>query len=185
MAEERSAIIFHFPSPTNHTRMAQLVAMAKKIFEDEKDVRIHATRGEAAEIIISFLMTQEAPEESNLVKHARHELGLLDNDAEFNDCIIKAIREFASYGHGGESADYGIQVLNDLLRNNNLAPLTDDPKEWNNVGPSLWQSSRNSEAFSEDGGKTYRITSEDEGIHYTVRMYREPAEDDTELGGEG
>lgn len=62
--------------------------------------------------------------------------------------------------------------LGRLLRFENLAPLTDDPGEWNNVsdmaGHEMWQSRRCAEAFSSDGGKTYWLLSE--GAHAENRM---------------
>lgn len=96
----------------------------------------------------------------SLVEHAKYELSLLNNDKEFNESIIKAIEAFASYGHSGGSASVAIPMLTDLLQFKNLSPLTSNPKEWNQVGEEMWQSCRNSEAFSTDGGKTYYILSE-------------------------
>lgn len=95
----------------------------------------------------------------SLVEHAKRELARLNNDEEFNNAIIKAVEAFASYGHSGGSAAYAIPFLNDLLRFKNLTPLTDDPKEWIQLAQDLWQSSRNTEAFSDDGGKTYYLVS--------------------------
>jgi hypothetical protein len=119
---------------------------------------------------------------SNLVEHAKRELALAGNDADFNQSIIKAVEAFASYGHSGGSASVAIPMLNDLLQFKNLTPLTDDPSEWNIVddamqpdGVRCWQSNRNSEAFSHDHGKTYYLLSEGsnskhpEPLHETVR----------------
>ncbi|MET0786256.1 MAG: hypothetical protein ABWY25_06080 [Paenisporosarcina sp.] len=97
---------------------------------------------------------------SNLVEHAKRELALVGNDEDFNNSIIKAIEGFASYGHSGGSASVAIPMLNDLLQFKNLTPLTNDPLMWNNVGPNVWQSQRNSEAFSDDAGVTYYLLSE-------------------------
>lgn len=106
-------------------------------------------------------------EEGTLVKHARRELELVGNDANFNESIIKAVEGFASYGHSGGSASVAINILNDLLQFKNLTPLTNDPKEWMYVADEIWgepggiwQNRRNSEAFSNDGGKTYYLLSE-------------------------
>ena len=48
-------------------------------------------------------------------------------------------------------------------------PLTDDPYEWQYHGEDLWgskegiwQNKRNSEAFSNDGGQTYYLLSEND-----------------------
>lgn len=104
---------------------------------------------------------------SNLVEHAKRELTLIDNDEEFNNSIIKAVEGFASYGHSGGSAGAGIHILYDLLNFKNLSPLTDDLKEWIQhtedvvgVEGGVWQSRRNSEAFSNDRGKNYYLLSE-------------------------
>jgi hypothetical protein len=107
--------------------------------------------------------------ESPLVRHARRELALIDQDPDIHQAIIKAVEGFATYRNSGGSAGWAIHVLYDLLQFKNLTPLTDDPEEWNAVAEvdgetTLWQSRRNAAAFSDDGGKTYLITGEDE-IH--------------------
>ena len=103
----------------------------------------------------------------SLVEHAKRELALAGNDEAFNNSIIKAIEGFTSYGHSGGSASVAIPMLNDLLQFKNLTPLTDDPEEWQQHSKEMWdgekgvwQSRRNSEAFSNDGGKTYYLLSE-------------------------
>lgn len=99
---------------------------------------------------------------SNLVEHAKRELALMDNDDKFNESIIKAVEAFASYGHSGGSASAGIAILYDLLQFKNLMPLTNDRAEWMCVDRegNIWQSTRNSEAFSNNRGKTYYLLSE-------------------------
>lgn len=114
-----------------------------------------------------------AEDDSQLVQHAIRELALVDNDKAFNDCIINAVREFAKYGHSGGSAGVAIHILNDLLQFQNLSPLTDDPDEWMLIeeaiaGPNCWQSRRNPEAFSNDGGKTYYLLSEGAGANHKL-----------------
>ena len=105
-------------------------------------------------------------EESNLVKHARRELILLGEDAETINGYLKVVQAFADIGHSGGSASVAIPTINALLQYKNLKPLTDDIHEWNHVGdatpesPNIWQNTRNSEAFSNDGGKTYYLLSE-------------------------
>ena len=103
--------------------------------------------------------------ESNLVLHARRELELLGEEPEMVACLIAAVEGFASYpGHSGGSAACAIGMLERLLRFQNLAPLTDDPAEWQDQsgisGVPVWQNHRNSEAFSDDGGKTYWLLSD-------------------------
>lgn len=99
----------------------------------------------------------------NLVDHAKRELALLGNEEDFNQSIIKAVEAFSDFGHSGGSASFAIPMLNDLLQFKNLSPLTDDPAEWMQVEmgeENCWQSCRNPEAFSNDGGKTYYLLSE-------------------------
>lgn len=101
---------------------------------------------------------------SNLVTHARNELTAIGEEPAVIDWYCRVVEEFASFGHSGGSASVAIPTLNALLQFKNLSPLTNDPGEWHNVsdmsGYELWQSRRNSEAFSDDGGKTYWLLSE-------------------------
>jgi hypothetical protein len=107
----------------------------------------------------------------NLVEHARRELALVENgpdgDRAFADSLLRAVEGFASYdGHSGGSHAVAVDWLGRLLRFENIAPLTDDPAEWMHVGGDIfppdgvWQNRRCSEAFSNDGGKTYYLLSE-------------------------
>lgn len=102
---------------------------------------------------------------SNLVEHAKRELERAGNDPDFNESIIKAIQAFAEYGHSGGSAAFAIPMLGELLQFHNLTPLTDDPDEWIEVGDGVWQSTRRPDAFSNDGGVTYRLNSEFAPLH--------------------
>lgn len=102
---------------------------------------------------------------NNLVEHARTELTLLGEEPEIIDWFCRVIEEFSSAGHSGASAMICIPMLSELLQFKNLKPLTDDPDEWEDVsdysgGNPTWQNKRNSEAFSEDGGKTYYLLSQ-------------------------
>lgn len=105
---------------------------------------------------------------SNLVHHARRELELIGEDPETVDGLLKVVEAFAAMGHSGGSAWAALGQLERLLRYEPLSPLTDDPGEWMHIAeeiagePSLWQSRRNPEAFSHDGGKTYYLLSERE-----------------------
>jgi hypothetical protein len=112
-------------------------------------------------------------EESNLVKHARRELEMVGEEPEVIDWYCRVIGEFASFGHSGTSAEITTQVISALLRFQNLTELTNDPVEWNYVsGPTgedaIWQSRRNPEAFSTDGGKTHYLLSETEEMGQRV-----------------
>jgi len=98
---------------------------------------------------------------SNLLQHAKRELELIgETDEQFKNMIMNVVGAFAAYGHSGGSASVAIPMINNLLQFKNLTPLTNDPHEWVNVDSKLWQNSRNPEAFSTDGGKTYYLLSE-------------------------
>jgi hypothetical protein len=97
---------------------------------------------------------------SNLVDHARRELEIVGEEPDFVKGYLNVIQAFADMGHSGGSASVAIPVINELLQFKNLSPLTDRISEWNEVSVGLWQNSRNSEAFSENGGITYYLLSE-------------------------
>ena len=111
-------------------------------------------------------IVDETPSESNLMIHARRELELLGEEPEIVEGYLKMIQIFADMGHSGGSASVFIPTLNRLLQFKNLKPLTDDPDEWYHHTAEawgepggVWQNVRNSEAFSDDGGKTYTLLS--------------------------
>jgi hypothetical protein len=118
---------------------------------------------------------------SNLVEHAKRELALIGGEDDemqqlMNKNIIEMVEVFSKAGHSGFSAEHAIQTLEKLLRFENLTPLTDDPDEWNHVHETVWgapngvwQNRRNSEAFSEDGGKTYYLLSENVQDSHSIR----------------
>jgi len=94
-------------------------------------------------------------EESNLVIHARRELNIIGEEPDIIEGYLKVIQAFADMRHSGGSAMVAIPVINRLLQFQNLAPLTDNPDDWIEVGDGLWQNRRCSKMFSTDGGKTY------------------------------
>lgn len=112
--------------------------------------------------------TKTSRPDSNLVAHARRELRIIGEDDFVISGLCKVIRAFADMGHSGGSAPYAIAYLERLLRFQPLSDLTDDPGEWidrhaEGMTPvPLWQSDRNPEAFSTDGGRTYYLLSEQE-----------------------
>ena len=113
-------------------------------------------------------IVDETPSESNLMIHARRELELLGEEPEIVEGYLKMIQIFADMGHSGGSASVFIPTLTRLLWFKNLTPLTDDPDEWVHHTAEVWgepggvwQNVRNGEAFSDDGGKTYTLLSEE------------------------
>lgn len=111
----------------------------------------------------------------SLIDHATAEIkraGLDAPDADYDGMIGKAVLElvevFSRQGHSGMSAQMTISLFAEVAQFHALTPLTDDPAEWNDVseasGP-MWQSRRNPEAFSQDGGQTYRLLGDQSTLH--------------------
>ena len=106
--------------------------------------------------------------DSNMIRHAARELQLLGEEPTVVLGYLKMIQIFADMGHSGGSASVFIPTFNRLLEQRNLMPLTDDPEEWMHHTAEtwgepggVWQNVRNGEAFSDDGGKTYTLLSEE------------------------
>jgi len=121
---------------------------------------------------------------SRLVEHARTELALLGEDSEYAASLLAAVEGFASFdGHSGGSYLIGVEQLHALLQFRNLTPLTDDPAEWQDrsqeTGQPMWQSRRNLEAFSTDGGRTYTLLYERGNVHTSVPAQRPSAPPDS------
>jgi hypothetical protein len=132
--------------------------------------------------------------ESNLVAHARRELRIIGEDPDTIHGLCNVVQAFADMGHSGSSAHFASLYLDKLLRYQPLSELTDDPGEWidrhaEGMTPvPMWQSDRNPEAFSDDGGKTYYLLSERQaaGDLATTPLHRSkvmPQADEPEQGG--
>ena len=119
-------------------------------------------------------------EESNIVKHAREELDLLLKHCEdeeaykmqqaINENILNVVKVFAEGNYSGFTASYAIPIIEKLLRQSFITPLTGEDGEWSYVSEGLYQNKResaifknengeayylNGKAFSDDGGKTW------------------------------
>ena len=116
-------------------------------------------------------------ESSRLYEHAKKELdlaGMFDSqeDAVLAEHIMQLIDLFSDFGHSGSTRDYVVEVFNLLTNWRPLTPLTNDPNEWLKIEYpkpelvyQLWQSKRQSNAFSRDGGETFYIVDEPETIY--------------------
>jgi hypothetical protein len=169
-----AVVAFVFPEPEDHILMGEIVRRSKEVFQDMPDVKVHLAIRDAADTITFFVANGELPtediHESPLVNHAERELNILGEDPETIKGYLKVIQAFSDMGHSGASASIAIPTINELLNFKNLCSLTDDPDEWIQVKgeeedePGVWQSKRNPEAFSPDGGKNYYLLSE--GAHF-------------------
>lgn len=122
-------------------------------------------------------------EDHPFVRHARVELGLLGEEEDVIEWYVDVIKAFFSFGHSGGSFDAVMPVLLKLLYHENLTKLTDNPEEWEDVseytGKPLWQSKRNSSAFSKDGGKTFWLLSNPGSSEptYSIRKVQNSSEE--------
>jgi hypothetical protein len=107
-------------------------------------------------------------DDSNLKRHAVREMHFAGVEKEIADDILHIVDVFGSQGHSGMSAMITIGILMDVLSFRNITPLTDNPDEWgeayNENGTAVWQSTRRSDAFSKDGGKTYTLLADWHGV---------------------
>jgi hypothetical protein len=103
---------------------------------------------------------------SDLSKHAIGELSLIKEDPKIILWYVSVIEAFNIMQLGPEATDHCLGTLNRLLRYENLAPLTDEPREWVQIGDELWQSIRNRDAFSNNDGKTYKLYSENNDVEH-------------------
>lgn len=118
-----------------------------------------------------------------MIKKAEYELELLLKNCEdeeafnmqktINNNILDIIKVFAEQGHSGFTAEYCIPIIEKLLRQSFITPLTGKDDEWSEVSEGVFQNIRESsifkqsdrfdgkpywlygKAFSNDGGKSY------------------------------
>lgn len=119
-----------------------------------------------------------------MVEKAIEELKILRGDHgpdEMQDlmekCILDIVKLFASQGHSGFSAAYAIPIINALLKQECITPLTGEDSEWTEVSENVYQNRRVSSVFKDPNvfnGQAYwidgKIFSDDGGrTWYTGR----------------
>jgi hypothetical protein len=119
-------------------------------------------------------MLEKAEYELNLVlKNCGGEEEAVKMQEAINKDILEIVEVFSKQGHSGFSAGYVIRVLERLLRQSFLTPLTGEDDEWAEVSEGFYQNKRESKifkskddfdgkayyidgkAFSDDGGKSW------------------------------
>jgi len=115
---------------------------------------------------------------SDLSKHAIGELSLIKEDAKIILWYVSVIEAFNIMQLPPEASDHCVGTLTQLLRYGNLAPLTDEPREWIQIGDNLWQSIRNRDAFSNNGGITYKLYSQNNDVEHETMKMKENTKDD-------
>lgn len=96
-----------------------------------------------------------------LRQHAYKELELLNIEQNYPDAyntvksIVDALEDFRE-GYGEQEAGYVMDMFEMLLRGDNLAPITDNPEDWDYLSEAeVWQNYRNPNVYSTDGGRTW------------------------------
>lgn len=114
---------------------------------------------------------------SNLMNHAEREMrlaGLYDTDSDYGGMIpaavLKCVEAFVSEDHSGGSAGLVTSILERVLRFKTLTPINSDPDTWMEVSTGIWQSNRDPNYFSEDGGKTFYWLDDPEKKNFPVRI---------------
>lgn len=105
---------------------------------------------------------------SNLITHAKRELGLIYSEEDLKegynklayDCILELIEVFSKQGHSGFSAPYVANMFKTLTNFETLTPLTGEDDEWGLISDALeprWQNIRNFAVFKDLDGSAYYI----------------------------
>lgn len=138
-----------------------------------------------------------------MIEHAKRELDLIlkqcdPNDKEeiemqkvINQNILDIVEMFANQEHSGFTANYTINILNKLLRQSFITPLTGEDDEWIEVTDGVYQNRRegkifkdadmfdgkayyiDGKAFSDDGGKSW-FTNKDSFVPVEFPLYKLP-----------
>jgi hypothetical protein len=108
---------------------------------------------------------------SAMSKHAIVELSLIKEEPKIILWYVSVLEAYNIMQLTEEASDHCLETLTRLIRYENLAPLTDEPMEWVKVADDMWQSIRNYDAFSNNGGKTFKLHSENNDVeHATMKM---------------
>lgn len=107
--------------------------------------------------------------------------GLYDADADYGGAIPEAVmalvKAHSEQGHSGGSHWVTLGVFNKVINYKTLTPLTSSPDEWCEVSPGVWQSNRQPDAFSENGGQTWYCLDDPEKKNWPKqKMDSEPKE---------
>lgn len=114
---------------------------------------------------------------STLIEHFKRELALTNEETQVVEALVKIAEIVGDMGHSGSSSVFFNDVLNRLLRRENLTPLTTDPLEWEWHSADVWgapggiyQNLRNSRALTETPTNgTYWISGEPRHIRHPLR----------------
>lgn len=105
-----------------------------------------------------------------MIEKAKYELDLLLEECEdeeelklqklINDNALAIVEKFSEMGHSGFSAEYEIEMIIKLLRQENLTPLTLKDDEFIEIDDGIFQNKRDSRVFKQNDrfdGKPYNV----------------------------
>lgn len=92
------------------------------------------------------------------MRHAKTELDIVDEQPIYKEFYLKVLDVFTEFSHNQDTIYFTPEILEKLMRHDNLKPLTAHPAEWEEVGPEIWRNKRNPRAYSNDAGKTVIMT---------------------------
>lgn len=126
-------------------------------------------------------------EESGLCRHAKRELelaGLFDKDSDYNgmlgDAVLELMKVFSKQGHSGYSASMVTELFSilsryQILNRENFIPTIEDANDVSEASGlpigTMWQSTRLSSVFSNDGGNSWYDVEDPEWhfVHLTIK----------------
>lgn len=93
--------------------------------------------------------------------------------------ILEIIKIFSKQGHSGFSADYAIDIIQKLLKQKPISPLTGEDSEWEDIseisgckhGKKLYQNKRLYSVFKDETGKAWDNDKKSKEKYYITFPY--------------
>lgn len=89
------------------------------------------------------------------MRHAKYELGLVNEDPIYLEFYLKVIEAYCDFPHDERTLYFTPETLEKLFRHKNLSYLTNHEAEWYQVAEGVWKNKRNPLAISNDGGRSF------------------------------
>lgn len=96
----------------------------------------------------------------NPMESVKEELKIAKKDAADAEVYTKIVDWIWFLAATPEEIDEVLDTVSTLVHGKNLAPLTDNPDEWEPVTRSLYRNKRNQKAFTSNGAQTYWLVDE-------------------------
>lgn len=105
-------------------------------------------------------MEEKAIEELDLILSKCEDEEAVKMQKLINNHLLEIVKIFANFGHSGFSAEYTIEMLTKLLKQQNLTPLTLEDDEFTEVSEGVFQNKRDYRIFKQldrFDGKPYNV----------------------------